>query len=66
MWNYYVVPEWYSGNYNVAYWDKFGRPRTAPTYFPHLSWVVRDLWWIDPEKQARLDLEHPLPQREPN
>jgi len=66
MWNYYVVPEWYSGNYNVAYWDKFGQPKTMPTYFPHLNWVVRDLWWIDPEKQARLDLEHPLPQREPN
>ncbi len=66
MWNYYVVPEWYSGNYNVAYWDKFGRPRTMPTYFPHLNWVVRDLWWIDPRKQAALDLVHPLPQREPH
>jgi microcin C transport system substrate-binding protein len=65
MWNYYVVPEWYSPNYDVAYWNRFGMPRTEPTYFDHLTWVVRDLWWVDPGKETKLRAEYVLPQREP-
>ncbi len=65
MWNYYVVPEWYSPKYDVAYWNRFGMPRTEPTYFDHLTWVVRDLWWVDPKKETRLRAEYTLPQREP-
>ena len=65
MWNYYVVPEWYSPNYDVAYWNRFGMPRTEPTYFDHLTWVVRDLWWVDSRKEAKLRAEYVLPQREP-
>jgi microcin C transport system substrate-binding protein len=65
MWSYYFVPEWYSGAYNVAYWDEFGRPTIAPKYFEHLNWVVRDLWWIDKTKEAALRARYPLPQRDP-
>jgi microcin C transport system substrate-binding protein len=50
MWGYYTVPQWYSGTFRLAYWDKFGRPALKPRF--DLGLV--DTWWIDPEKQRRL------------
>lgn len=44
LWNHYVIPNWYSGIFRIAWWDKFGRPDVAPKYalgFP-------DLWWQKP------------------
>lgn len=46
LWGHYVIPQFHSGTYRVIYWDKFGRPETAPKYglgFP-------STWWVDPEK----------------
>ncbi|MFC4626409.1 extracellular solute-binding protein [Daeguia caeni] len=50
LWNYYVVPQWYSDHLNVAYWNKFGMPETQPEY----AGIDPYSWWIDPEKEAKL------------
>ncbi|MEC6999326.1 hypothetical protein VXQ18_02690 [Brucella abortus] len=34
LWNYYVIPQWYSDHINVAYWNKFGMPEKLA----RLSW----------------------------
>jgi len=48
--NHYVVPTWHIPYYRVAYWNKFDRPETKPTFS-----LGFDTWWIDPEKEAALD-----------
>lgn len=52
MWGWYVIPNWYSGTYKLAYWDRFGRPATKPSFDLGLT----DTWWIDPEKDRTLGL----------
>ena len=50
MHNHYIVPQWYKGAHNIAYWDRFGRPEKKPAFalgFP-------DTWWIDEAKDAVL------------
>lgn len=45
---HYWIPNWYSANHRVAYWDLFGFKRPKPDYgFP-----VEQLWWWD-EKKAK-------------
>lgn len=50
LWNYYVVPQWYYDQINIAYWNKFGIPEKQPLY------VGFDMFsmWIDREKEAAL------------
>ncbi len=44
------VPQWNKGTHTVAYWDIYGRPDVD-----HLNSIGEfDLWWIDPDKHARL------------
>ena len=43
----YVVPNWYIATHRVAYWDKFGHPKTLPLYYDAESWVLQS-WWRDP------------------
>ncbi|MCX5567950.1 MULTISPECIES: extracellular solute-binding protein [Kaistia] len=50
LWNYYVVPQWYSDTINVAYWNKFGIPEKQPEYVG----IDIDSWWVDPAKAAAL------------
>jgi microcin C transport system substrate-binding protein len=50
LWGHYVIPNWYSSKYRIAYWNKFSRPAIKPKYalgFP-------DAWWVDPKKEASL------------
>ncbi len=52
LWNHYVVPQFYNGNFRLAYWNRFGRPAQLPKYghgFP-------DAWWVDESLDAKLDL----------
>lgn len=44
------VPQWNKGSHTLAYWDIYDRPPVKPEY----ARGVLDLWWIDPEKAARL------------
>lgn len=49
-WNWYVIPHFYSGNYRIAFWNRFGRPETKPKY----ALGVLDTWWHDPKKAAMI------------
>ena len=51
MWNHYVVPQWYKGAHNIAYWNKFDRPATKPRY----DLGMLDTWWFNPEKAAMIE-----------
>ena len=48
--HHYVVPQYYSTEFWIAYWNKFGRPEKLAKYQP------RGLspWWIDAEKEKAL------------
>jgi microcin C transport system substrate-binding protein len=50
LWHQYLVPQFYSTEWWIAYWNKFGRPEKLAKYEP------RGLspWWIDPEKEKAL------------
>ncbi len=52
MWNRYCVPQWYNTEHNIAYWNKFSRPKAAPRYDPEIG--VVDTWWFDSAKAAKL------------
>ena len=53
LWNRHVVPQWFNASHNIAYWDKFARPGTAPRYDGGFGFL--DTWWIDPDKAAALE-----------
>ncbi len=61
MWNRFVIPQWYKGSHNVAYWNKFDRPRVKPRY----ARGVIDTWWFNPDK-ARLLAAGTAPPRRTN
>lgn len=50
LWNYYVIPQWYSDHINVAYWNKFGMPEKQPDY----AGIDPFSWWILPAKEAAI------------
>lgn len=45
LWGHYVVPQWHTGYFRLAYWDLLERPGDNPPYGLDLF-----SWWIDPEK----------------
>jgi microcin C transport system substrate-binding protein len=40
----YLVPNWYIATHRVAYWDRFGIPKTLPLYYNADTWM-RMTWW---------------------
>jgi microcin C transport system substrate-binding protein len=39
LWGYYVVPNWYTNRWRVAYWNRFGRPEKQPdSEFGLMTW----------------------------
>ncbi|WP_136657756.1 extracellular solute-binding protein [Nitratireductor sp. XY-223] len=44
------IPNWYSANHRVAYWDMFGFKDPKPDY----EWPVERLWWLDQEKAIKI------------
>lgn len=52
MWGWYVIPNWYSGTYRLAYWDRFGRPGKKPAFDLGLT----ETWWVDPARDQALSL----------
>jgi microcin C transport system substrate-binding protein len=50
LWNWYMVPNWHSQDFNIAYWDRFGDPG-----IPIREGVNFDTWWVDQQKAARTD-----------
>ena len=49
LWNHYVIPNYHTRVFRVAYWNRFSRPAITPKYGLGLF-----TWWIDPEKDAGL------------
>ncbi len=44
------IPNWYSANHRVAFWDMFGMPDKKPDFgFP-----VESTWWFDQKKAAAI------------
>lgn len=54
LFGYYTVPQWYLSKDRVAYWDKFGRPPTQPSYVG----LDSESWWMDAEKEAALKAKY--------
>lgn len=42
---YLVVPNWYSPEHRLVYWDKFGQPPRPPRYFQAYDWALTT-WWV--------------------
>lgn len=51
--NYYTVPQWHIGKHRIAYWDKFGKPKTAPKYDFVFSQSL-NTWWQDDVKATKV------------
>jgi len=47
----YLVPNWYINVHRVAYWNKFGIPKTQPLYYDPTNWLLK-AWWIK-KKEAK-------------
>lgn len=61
MWSEIVIPHWFKGAHNVAYWNKYEHPKIQAQY----DLGVLDTWWVDPEKaQLIADGEAPPKIRE--
>ena len=61
MWNRYVIPQWYKGSHNLAYWNKFSRPQIVAKY----NLGVIDTWWIDKKKFRMLNQKKRPPKPMP-
>ncbi|UTF60576.1 extracellular solute-binding protein [Gilvimarinus sp. DA14] len=49
LWNFYVIPQWHSESFRIAYWNKFSRPDKRPKYA-----IGLDSWWYDSVKAKSL------------
>ena len=50
LWRWYLVPNWDSEEFHVAYWNRFGRPPQ-----PIREGFNFDCWWVDPAKAKVTD-----------
>jgi len=50
LWNDFVVPQWYSPKVRIAYWNRYGQPKTLPALTPGFLQV----WWFDQTLAAQL------------
>ncbi len=53
LWNYFIVPQYYTKTIWVAYWNRFGRPQTVAKYVPN----GYDTWWFDAAKDKALQVK---------
>lgn len=49
LWSWYLVPNWHSQDFHIAYWNRFGYPDK-----PIRDGFNFDTWWVDPAKAAAL------------
>ena len=49
LWSWYLVPNWHSQDFHIAYWNRFGFPDK-----PIREGFNFDTWWVDPAKAAAL------------
>lgn len=46
LWNFYVIPQWYSGTFRLAYWNRITGPAQNPPY----GLPILETWWAAPKK----------------
>ena len=44
LYNDYLVPHWFIGSHRIAWWDRFGTPKTLPLYYSPEEWMLMT-WW---------------------
>jgi microcin C transport system substrate-binding protein len=44
LWNFYVIPQWYSGTFRLVYNTKLGHSATIPPF----GLPIEDTWWVKP------------------
>ena len=49
LWQHFVIPNWHTDKYRLAFWDFFGRPEVTPKYGPGVS-----SWWVDPGRRDEI------------
>ena len=60
MWSEIVIPHWFKGVHNVAYWNMYERPAAKAPY----DLGVLDTWWFSPEKAKFIEVgEAPPPMK---
>ncbi len=50
LWGHYVIPLYHSNIDRIAYWNMFEFPETIPLYG-----IVIESWWINQEKEKKLN-----------
>ncbi|MBV8890287.1 MAG: ABC transporter substrate-binding protein [Alphaproteobacteria bacterium] len=50
QYGYYVVPNFHTSDFWVAYWDKYKRPQISPKYGLGL-----ETWWVDPNAEKTVE-----------
>ena len=50
LWGHYVIPNWHTRAFRVAYWDRFGLPDKTPKYT-----LCVECWWVDAARASALD-----------
>jgi len=48
----YLVPNWYTGLHRIAFWKKFGQPKTVPLYYNVSTWMMETWWMSDQTDKA--------------
>jgi microcin C transport system substrate-binding protein len=51
LWRWYLVPNWDSRTFHIAYWNRFGHPDK-----PIREGFNFDTWWVDAAKAKALDM----------
>lgn len=51
LWHHFVIPQWYSPNARIAYWNRYGRPQTLPSQTP----AFLQVWWEDAALAKKLE-----------
>jgi len=50
LWHEFVVPQWFSPNVRIAYWNRYGEPEELPGLTPGFLQV----WWYDEQMAKEL------------
>jgi len=50
LWQWYMVPNWHSSEFHVAWWNRFGQPGK-----PIREGFNFDTWWVDADKAKATD-----------
>jgi microcin C transport system substrate-binding protein len=50
QYGYYMIPNFHTSVFRVAYWNKFRRPEVSPKYG-----IGLDGWWVDPKAEQTIE-----------